>query len=233
MKVVFRCPPEMEAMLPKPMAAKLGLPEWLKRMPMRVFSDDLAMEVMTVKKCPPFVDAMSYGFLMLLATDIRVEAGRFSWDWDPPANLAGRPSRSPMTFHVNDQTVESPLFEEDRVLVKFNSFWAIELEPGWSLLVTHPFNRLDLPFRMLTGLVDADLYKDNFVNFVGQWLDPAFTGVLAKGTPIAQCVPVPRGDLEPVFATLSGDSAERFVETREHIREGPGVYRKAYRAKKG
>ena len=51
------------------------------------------------------------------------------------------------------------------VIVKFNSFWTIELEPGYSLFATHPVNRADLPFRLLTGLVDCDRFRDVGVLF--------------------------------------------------------------------
>ena len=43
------------------------------------------MEVRTVKQCPPFVDAMSHGFVIPLPCDIHVRDGVLSWDWDHPA----------------------------------------------------------------------------------------------------------------------------------------------------
>jgi len=44
---------------------------------------------------------------------------------------------------------------QGRPRLEFNSFWTIELEPGWSLFATHPVNRDDLPFRLISGLVDS------------------------------------------------------------------------------
>lgn len=232
MRITFRCPPELEALLPRPVPAKTGLPDWFKSMPMRVFDDDLGADIMTVKKCPPFVDAMAHGFLMPLPCDIRVADGRFDWDWDLPPTLTGRHTRSPMTLHLNSQAGGTPLFADDAVLVKFNSFWTVELAPGWSLLCTHPVNRPDLPFTSLTGLVDADLYADNFVNFVATWRDPDFDGVLAKGTPVAQCIPVRREEFTYAFEPLDGAAAARFRALRTDVDAGPGVYRKAHRVRK-
>ena len=34
---------------------------------------------MTVKKCPPFIDAMTFGFLMPLVADLEVENGESTW----------------------------------------------------------------------------------------------------------------------------------------------------------
>jgi hypothetical protein len=33
--ILFRCPPELEPILPRPIAAVLGLPDWFKAMPQR------------------------------------------------------------------------------------------------------------------------------------------------------------------------------------------------------
>lgn len=95
----------------------------------------------------------------------------------------------------------------DRVLVKFNSFWTIELEPGWSLFATHPVDREDLPFRLVTGLVDADRFSDVGILFPAVWTDPAFTGTLPRGTPVAQCFAVPRDVPEMVFEAFSAEAA--------------------------
>jgi len=48
------------------------------------------------------------------------------------------------------------------------------------VLFTHPANRFDLPFTTLTGLVDCDLYHDNWVHFPAHWHDTNFSGVLPK-----------------------------------------------------
>ena len=77
----------------------------------------------------------------------------------PPASTPEQ-TRAPLNFHVATQLQGSPLAEGDRPAIKFNSFWTIELEPGWSLLAMHPVNRFDLPFHTLTGLVDADRFNE-------------------------------------------------------------------------
>jgi hypothetical protein len=84
------------------------------------------------------------------------------------------------------------LFEDDRFLIKFHNLWTIEAPEGYALLFTHPVNRFDLPFTTLTGLVDCDRYHDNWIHFPAHWHDASFSGVLPKGTPVAQCLPVKR-----------------------------------------
>ena len=53
-------------------------------------------------------------------------------------------SRAPLSFHVPAQLVDTPFALRGQAAIKFNSFWTIELEPGWSLFATHPVNRDDL-----------------------------------------------------------------------------------------
>src|SRR5258706_3387926 len=147
MKIVFRCDPALETVLPKPLPAQRGLPDWLRAMKMTEFSEFHGKEIRTVKQCPPFVDALMHGFLIPLPCDVAVDRGRFSWDWGLPEPSVPDHARAPLSFHVAAQLAGSPLAEGERPAIKFNTFWTIELEPGWSILALHPVNRLDLPFR--------------------------------------------------------------------------------------
>ena len=230
--ITFRCPPELESVLPRPVPALLGLPDWFKAMPASAFSPVSQSEQLTVKKCPPFIDAMTYGFLIPLITDLTVEDGTFTWDLELPGGAIASYSRSPLDFHDNAQVAGTPFFAEDRFIIKFNSFWTIEAPPGHSVLITHPVNRNDLPFTTLTGLVDCDLYKDNFINFPARWHDLAFNGVLPKGTPVAQCIPVKREFWTAKFETITGEAVGRLQATAAAVTSEQGVYRRQFRAPK-
>jgi hypothetical protein len=231
LSITFRCAPEHKGVVPPPIPAVQGLPDWFKAMPQRAFSDTLQMEQMTVKRCPPFIDAMTYGFLIPLAIDLRVEDGQFTWDGEIPRSRV-HSNCSPLDFHDNTQVKGSPFFEEDRFIIKFNCFWTIELPPGYSLFVTHPINRPDLPFVTLTGLIDADRYRDNYINFPSRWRDPDFNGVLPKGTPVAQCVPIKREAWTTRFEEISGDAAARMMEMQFTLADNDDVYRQQFRAPK-
>jgi hypothetical protein len=230
--LTFRCPPELEAVLPRPTLALLGLPDWFKSMPASAFSPMQQGDQPTVKICPPFIDAMTFGFLIPLVCDVRVEDGTFSWDFNPPHGAIASYSRSPLDFNDNIQVTGSPFFADDRFIIKFNNFWTFETPPGYSLLITHPFNRNELPFLTLTGLVDCDLYRDNFINFPAWWSDDNFEGVLPKGTPVAQCVPVRRDLWSAKFEAITGERVRALQETSMAVTSTPGVYRRRFRAPK-
>ena len=232
MRVTFRCDPALIDRLERPVPARAALPGWLRTMPATAFSDLHGDEVRTVKQCPPFVDAMQHGFIIPLPCDVEVRAGKLSWDWDlPPLSIAAHP-RSPLSFHGPAQVAGTP-FDIGRTVIKFNSFWTIELEPGFSLFATHPVNRDDLPFRLLTGLVDADRFSDVGVLFPAVWLDGGFEGVLPRGTPVAQCFPVPRAGLELAIEPMSEEKRTSYEATAHALLSGPGVYRKRFRDRRG
>ena len=167
MTLTFRCPPGLESILPRPIPAVLGLPEWFKSLPQKAFNRALGEEHLTVKKCPPFIDAMTYGFLIPLAIDLKVQDGEFSWNFDLPEGLVSEYSHSPIDFHDPSQAAGTPFFDDDRFIIKFNNFWTIEAPQGYSLLFTHPVNRADLPFTTITGLVDCDTFHHSPDPFSG------------------------------------------------------------------
>lgn len=227
MRVVFRCDPALLGVLPRPVAARDALPDWLRAMQRTALSDMHPAPVRTVKQCPPFIDAMTHGFVVPLPCDVAVRAGTLSWDWDIPPLAAAHHPRAPLSFHAPAQVEGTPFYLPDQVVAKFNSFWTIELQPGWSLFATHPVNRADLPFRTLTGLVDCDRFHDVGLLFPATWTDPAFEGVLPRGMPVAQCFPVPRAPLHLVHEALDPAAYDGLADA---LMAGPGVYRKRFRA---
>ena len=232
MTVAFRCPPELEPFLPRPVPAVLGLPDWFKSMPPKAFNPSLGEDSQTLKRCPPFIDAMTYGFLIPLPTDLKVANGEFSWDWNIPGATTTAYTHSPIDFHDPSQVVGTPFFEDDHFIIKFNNFWTIETPPGYSLLFTHPVNRIDLPFTTIAGLVDCDTFSDSLLNFPARWHNTGFNGVLPKGTPVAQCLPVKREIWNPRFEVISEEAAERLHTTRSAMARETDVYRRQFRVPK-
>src|SRR4051812_28912888 len=107
--LTFRCPLELEGLLPPPVPAAQGLPAWLREMPQQAFNPVADADDDTVKRCPPFLDAMTCGFLIPLICDVTVENGRFTWDLDLPPGRSVEFARSPMGFHDPSQVTGTPL----------------------------------------------------------------------------------------------------------------------------
>ena len=230
MTLKFRCPAELEGKIPPPIPANQGLPDWLKAMPQQAFSSINARNENTIKRCPPFIDAMTSGFLIPLSCDVRVESGEMTWDNELPPGGAVEFPRSPIGFHDPSQVIGSPLFEPDRFLIKFHNLWSIEAPEGYAVLFMHPINRFDLPFTTLTGMVDCDRYYDSWIHFPAHWHDTNFSGVLPKGTPIAQCIPVKRDNWVAQIAPYTTDETQRVHDLTKTISREAGYYRRQFRA---
>ena len=231
MKITARCHPLLEPILPKPIPASNCLPDWLKQMPGKAVSQTLGgNEIRTLKHCPPIVDAFSLGLLLPLPTDLHVNDGNLSWEWNPPIIEDAPVTRSPIGVHVPEQAEGSPIGDGQHLIIKFTNFWALEAEEGWSLLFTHPLNRPDLPFQTFSGIVDCDQYNLGYVHFPAL-LKPDFEGTIAKGTPVVQIIPVRRQEVDLTLNNLDTQQIAESGLLQERLAEDPGLYRKQYRRK--
>lgn len=186
-----------EEILDSPVPASKLVPEWYKKLSKYVFPDVKFSRFpsktsgpddtnFTAKACKPFLDTYTTGYLVVLPTDVAVVdtdiyEARIWWDSNTnmvdahaPAQLSG--------LNVPDEYEPSPY--------KWNMHWAIRVPKGYSLLYTHPLNRPDLPFHTFSGIVDSDEYPTP-VN-LPFLLRKDFVGVIPKGTPIAQVIPIKR-----------------------------------------
>ncbi len=234
MRIKFRCMPGYRGIVPEPRRATEALADWIRTMPSRAVSEAKGgLDVATVKRCPPFLDAVREGIVFPLVTDLHCSGGELSWDWDLPEVKGSDNTLSPIGVHVPEQLTGVPFrIDRGQFAVKFTNFWAVETPPGVSLLFSHPYNREDLPFRTLTGLVDVDAFTRGFVNFPALWVDPDFEGTLPRGTPVAQAVPIRREALELDIDEFDEAGLEEALAFQGDLREDSSAYRRAYRQKR-
>jgi len=146
----------------------------------------------TLKRCPPFLDAMVTGWIIPLVADVELKVNEdasgvsYSWQFDQPM----------IENHNPDQVSNSkcPAPHKDQPPMKWMNYWGIKCPPGYSLLFMPPLNRPDPRFTVFSGLVDADGYGE-FINFPFVWNEPNFHGIIPAGTPLVQVIPVKRSTL--------------------------------------
>lgn len=180
--------------LPIPKPASQHVPEWYAKSERWVGNNNEPQLINGganhgLKLCVPFLDAMTSGYMVELHTDMTVtyneEADDVNIEWiSVPTPLVRRDP-------ALGEKIPRP---EGHLNTHFAwvGQWGIEVPKGWSILLTHPFNRYDLPFTTLTGLMDSD----NSVNAgnIPFFMKRNFTGVIPAGTPIAQLIPIKRED---------------------------------------
>ena len=209
---------------PKP--SKGFIPEWYKDVPKLTegtkkltWPPNYQSPNLTVKRCVPFLESMSNGYMVYLTDDIFVEQidGYPTFRWHPSENLIQ--THSPEQFPIKDIPLTDIFYE---IPFKFAQDWEIKVPEGHSIIFSHPHNRIDLPFYTFSGLVNCDTY-----NMPVQFpflLRKGFEGIIEAGTPISQLTIVKNESWKSNIEKYDGESA--YKKRRNFHKHIYGVYRK-------
>ena len=179
-----------EMFLP-PLPSKKLIPDWFKKIPPHNNNDD-----QTVKKCVPFIDAMSVGYTILTTWIFEIwqtKEGEVRQQWLNEAHKKHMQRWPPIeTTSWSKKSLD--LLLVGYTILKYMSPWIIETPPEYSLLFLPPINRFEIPIVPLVGLVDCDTYQNNVnIPFIHTALSPdEKTHVIPQGTPICQVIPLKR-----------------------------------------
>lgn len=140
--------------------------------------------ILNLKSCMPFFDSFTTGYIVELAQDIYVEI----IDNQPKVSWIGYPD--PLAIReVNENIMPTPHGYLDNHFV-WQYPHILNAKKGYSAIVTHPFNRHDLPFITLTGIIDLDVLVGN--GNIPFFIKDGFEGLIPRGTPILQIIPFKR-----------------------------------------
>lgn len=186
---------------PKPEPAIKAMPRWFKDIP-RFYNVDPNRDVPvrefgSIRDCPAVNDAMSFGYTIYLPADVFIDATKDEIRFD--TGTFGNGSRIHdagfdfVTRHDPIQTSEyRSMFDFHGETLKWQTYWGVRTEEGYSSLFVHPFHRNDLPFYSVTAIVDTDKFptRDPYAFFIKK----GFKGIVHRGTPILQVFPFKRED---------------------------------------
>jgi hypothetical protein len=171
------------------------------------------------KSCPALLDIFSAGYTLRTPTDIMF----VQYNNEPFVKIDEEfkdfcDARHAMPQFVNPHGYHSKHFH-------WWPNWGIELPKGYSALVTSPLNRFDLPFLTVAGIIDSDKYT--MPGLMPFFLKEGFSGLIPKGTPYAQIIPIKREDWdsEHIYYT-NQEMYDRHVATTDKYRiPYGGVYK--------
>lgn len=202
-KIEFLCYKEDLDVIPKPYSARKYFPEWYKKLPMKTSN---GLSGSTIKRCPPFLDAMQIGYIIPLAADVAFQTNENgsgvsyqSQFYRTMVENHGMQQIYPTKATLNPTFPKPPL--------KFLNWWAIKITKGWSVLFVPPINRPDPRFECISGLVDCDGYFQ-FINFPFIFTQNNFDGIIEAGTPLVQAIPMKRSNLLKEFGVRHLDDVE-------------------------
>lgn len=169
---------------PAPYPAARNIPDWYKQLPLEVSTAEEPAN-RTIKRCAPFLDALSCGYIIPLTGDITFSTdaqGNLSYEVEATANL--------IETHGPLQYAATPF--ASALIVKFINLWLVKTPPGYSTLFVAPMNRFHIPFIMLSGVVETDnYYREIHFPAISQ-IPRNARYVMKRGTPLMQAIPFPR-----------------------------------------
>lgn len=179
---------EVDNFLETPSLSKSVIPQWYKDSP-TFDPTNLTFDKGAIKKplkmCVPFLDALTSGYVQKTWCEISISAGdnfaNYMWAV-PPAIMEHR--ETPLSISLDPSYVQAEFH--------WKMPWIVKLPKGYSLLITHPHNRLDLPFTTLTGIVDADEFHHVRFGQLPFYIKKTFNGIIPIGTPMFQMIPIKR-----------------------------------------
>lgn len=199
MKIKFSAPPFLIEAAANPVPALAAMPEWYKKS--GTGHDDFYpvphKSNGTVKKCVPFLDALTTGYTILAAADIFIKGfpdggsgytASSALDECLPNGLIGT--------HGAAQMGKFKYMDGNHIVLKYQNPFMIETPKGFSCLFTPVLNSFELQSKglhFLSGIVDSDVYNVPiafpflFTNFEKEV-------IIEKGTPLVQVIPFKKED---------------------------------------
>jgi len=210
--------------IPHPMPASKFIPKWFKNLQPDLENDS------TIKRCMPFLDSLTAGYIIPLWQDIYFNTGHKE-DGTPFINYSWSvsliPNADPLSNHSYDQIEGSDISKTPlgRYPIKFNNPWVIKTPPGYSCLFVNPLNHYNEDFELISAIVDTDTYTSN-IDFPFVFLNDNFNDIVPRGTPLVQVIPFKRETWK------SSVGAENKIQTQNRLNVSTKlrtVFKKGYR----
>lgn len=220
-KIEFLCEEYELGNIPEPFPARHLIPSWYKSLPMKLGS---GFESSTLKRCPPFLDAMVTGWIIPLVADVYIESNsdcshvKYDTQYSKPM----------IENHLESQvtTDKCPAPHLPKPPIKWLNYWAIKCPEGYSLMFVPPLNRADPRFTCFSGIVECDKYFE-YINFPFVWNEPNFSGIVPAGTPLMQVIPIKRDTIfkESIIRSFKDSDYKDLNNTRCKLKVHESHYR--------
>lgn len=204
MKVIFSCREHMSGVIPAPVSSLRVAPQYFRSVKPQINNNPKSG---TVKRCVPFLDALSSGFIISLWADMYVVAKNGDIEINFPPTF---PQEETLGTHPESQIPDHPLSKNKygNIQLKFINPWIVKTESGVSCLFTSPLNHMETRWKLLDGIVDTDTYYNN-INFPFIWTGGDGEFFVPKGTPLVQVIPFRREQYELEISVTDIDNSDR------------------------
>jgi hypothetical protein len=223
-KIKFRPFDELIAALQvEPISASTMLPQWYKKLPRYVQNSGesiKALGIKDLKTCVPFRDAMIAGYMLRLPADIEVKImhdGDVEIFFNPASGFKPVEKRGGLKEGNQGFGMPHPLGTAP-VHFAWSAWYGFLTNKEDSVLVTHPFNRHDLPFVTTSGIMDTGYFQ--LAGNIPFFIKEGFEGIIEKGTPVAQIIPFKREDWSSEIIKSDVLNYQKVMALRDSYLEG-------------
>lgn len=229
-KIRFYVRPDVPFYVDPPMPGSSLIPDWfrkgesfLSRETNKVASKDDPFKTAGMKGCMPFFDSLTSGYLLLTWADVEItknddDGGLVEFKYLEP-DIYGKPTETNNDYRMIIErtgdlghTIPRPVGHSYNHMA-WSSQWGMSLPKGWSLLITHPMNRFDLPFTTMSAIMESDRFSPN--GNIPFFIQKGWTGIIPKGTPFAQIVPIKRSSWISTFSKMTTKDKFLAISARE------------------
>jgi hypothetical protein len=199
---------EVNNFVENPKPSKMSIPDWYKNKKSYykkkpIFNSNGSLENSDLKMCMPFLDSISHGYIQKTWCDIYIEHN------DNQINYYY--ARQPEIISIREKTNLNQIgFYPYEFTWKIP--WITKMPKGWSILIHHPSNRIDLPFYTLSGIIDSDEYHHAGFGNLPFYIKQGFSGLIPSGTPMFQITPIKRENWTTKITNYSFDYEKRLME---------------------
>lgn len=207
--------------IPKPEKANKFFPKWFKKIKSHI-EDNPSKG--TVKRCVPFIDALSLGYIIPMWSDcwIHVDGDQINFEF-PEHYPFGESLGSHSYEQIKDYNLSNTAF--GKMPFKWMNPWIIETDLGYSCLFTSPLNHLENRFKILDGVVDTESYYNN-INFPFIWTEGNGSYFIEKGMPLVQVIPFKRDNYTASVGSIDVlKNTNTIASLNSNIKDG---YRKEF-----
>jgi hypothetical protein len=227
-RIEFVCDPKDRCVIAEPVPAKNVIPDWVRKLPPVDKTHVTALDNgLTIKRCMPFLDALTAGWILPLGATVRLEIR----DQGRTVEAGWEIEQVMVSHHNPHQVAGNP--RDPRPPCKFHNYWTIKTPPGWSCLFVPPLNRPNPVVEVIAGIVDTDTYH-SLINFPFIATAPDGVYTLERGTPLVQIIPF-RRDATHLAGEVRAETPDE-AATREKIlrntQASEGWYRRVARAQR-
>jgi hypothetical protein len=218
--------------VPPPKPSREYQPDWYKNMgafhTKKPTFDEKGTTNRTVKLCMPFADGINAGYIQETWQDIHIsveeyEDNEISLEYFYPTEPKIISTRGASGYPISD--------EFHPIEFVFHPGWSPQLPKGWSMLYIQPINRPELVTDFVTGIIDSDSFTHSEENAnMPFFVKKSFNGIIPKGTPLVQMIPIRREEWEATIAEYDENTQiKQMAAMRQFFWGG---YKKLHWAKK-